>query len=424
MLSVEENEILTRIGPGTPMGDLYRRFWHPVLLADELPVPDCPPVRLQVLGEQLVAFKDSEGRIGLLDRRCPHRLADLFWGRNEDGGLRCIYHGWMYDVDGNCLDVPNAPEGTTFKEKIHAFAAYPAVERGGFVWAYLGPRETMPEVPDMEINEVPASHRYVSKMFIGGNYLQGMEGDMDSSHVSFLHSTVDRSSATLASLDRVQGAIFNDRMPVWDLREADYGMMLGAKRKGPEEKVYWRVNQWFIPSITMIAARPGNPVHVQMRVPTDDEHMLYYRVVYHPTRPLTEAELWDARNDGVNFPEIIPGTFMPRESKANDYLIDRARQRTSSFTGIKSIPAQDWAAQEDQGGPILDRSLEHLVSADASIIAVRRLLLKRVLELREGNEPSEPHSAERYRVRPVDIVLDREATVWDDARDYLEARAW
>ena len=424
MLTIEENEIITRIGPGTPMGDLYRRFWQPVLLAEELPAPDCPPVRLQVLGEELVAFKDSGGRIGVLDRRCPHRQADLFWGRNENSGLRCAYHGWMYDIDGNCLDVPNSPEGATFKEKIHAFAAYPAVERGGLIWTYMGPKERIPDVPDLELNNVPASHRYISKIFIGGNYLQGMEGDIDSSHVSFLHSTVDTSADPLSALNRVQVAIFADKAPVWDIQDAPYGIMLGARRHGPEERAYWRINQWLMPSITMIAARPGMPVHVQVRVPIDDERTLYYRVVYHPTRPLTEEELRDAREDGVNFPEIIPGTFLARENKENDYLIDRARQRTTTFTGIKSVPAQDWAVQEDQGGPITDRSIEHLVSADASIIAVRRRLLKTAIDLREGVEPSEPYSGEGYRVRPVDVVLDNSDTVWEAAKEYLEARAW
>ena len=155
MLSVEDNELIIRIGPGTAMGDLYRRFWLPVLLAEELPAPDCAPVRLQVLGERLIAFKDSAGRVGVLDQRCPHRQANLFWGRNEEGGLRCAYHGWKYNVEGDCVDLPNAPEGSAFKEKIHAFAAYPAVERGGFVWTYMGPPDHTPEVPGFRAEQRP-----------------------------------------------------------------------------------------------------------------------------------------------------------------------------------------------------------------------------------------------------------------------------
>ena len=261
MLSAEDNELITRIGPGTAMGDLYRRFWLPVLLAEELPAPDCAPVRLQVLGERLIAFKDSAGRVGVLDQRCPHRQANLFWGRNEEGGLRCAYHGWKYNVEGDCVDLPNAPEGSVFKEKIHAFAAYRAVERGGFVWTYMGPPDRTPEFPDFELNSVPESHRYISKIFIRGNYLQSMEGDIDSSHVSFLHSRVDSNAKGLLPEDRAQPAMFQDLAPRWSIKDTEYGMMLGAERTGPEGKRYWRINQWLMPSFTMIAARPGTPVH-------------------------------------------------------------------------------------------------------------------------------------------------------------------
>jgi phenylpropionate dioxygenase-like ring-hydroxylating dioxygenase large terminal subunit len=425
VLSERENALLTRVGQGTPMGELYRRFWLPVLRADELPEPDCTPVRLTVLGEDLVAFKDSTGRVGVLDERCPHRLASLFWGRNEDGGLRCVYHGWKWDVEGNCLDVPNAPEGESYKDKIHAYAAYPAVERGGLIWAYMGPKESVPPVPDFELNAVPASHRYISKMFIGGNWMQGLEGDIDSSHVSFLHSRLDTGSRdVLTAMNRAQGAMYVDKTPRWDLKETDYGIMLAAQRNGEGDTYYWRVNQWSMPSFTMIAARPGTPIHFQVRVPVDDEHQIYYRIIWHPTRALTEEELRDARESGVNFPEIIPGTFQPRENRSNNYLIDREAQRTSSFTGIKSIPAQDWAVQEHQGGPILDRSLEHLVSADSAIIAVRGRLLKALREFQEGTEPDEPNVLASRRVRPIDIILHRGLEVWEGAKEYLEARAW
>ena len=424
MLSERENTLLTRVGKGTPMGELYRRFWLPVLRADELPEPDCTPVRLTILGEDLVAFKDSTGRVGVLDERCPHRLASLFWGRNEEGGLRCVYHGWKWDVEGNCLDVPNAPEGETYKDKIQAFAAYPAVERGGLIWAYLGPKETQPPVPDFELTAVPASHRYISQMFIGGNWMQGLEGDIDSSHVSFLHSRVDNGSGDLlTTMNRAQAAMYMDKTPRWSLKETDYGIMLAAQRNGEGDTYYWRVNQWSMPSFTMIAARAGTPIHFQVRVPVDDEHQVYYRIIWHPTRPLTEDELRDARESGVNFPTVGPG-FKPVENRGNDYMIDRLAQRASSYTGIKSIPAQDWAVQEHQGGPILDRSLEHLVSADSAIIAVRQRLLATLRGLQEGTEPAEPATLAAQRVRPIDVVLHRSLEVWEGARDYLEAWAW
>src|SRR6476646_3835586 len=423
MLNPRENELITRVVPGRPMSDLNRRFWLPVLVADELQEPDCVPVRLTVLGEKLVAFKDSNGRIGILDERCPHRLATLFWGRNEEAGLPCVYHGWKLDVDGQCVDIPNAPEGETFKEKVQAFAAYPAVERGGLVWCYMGPRDVMPETPAFELNAVPATHRYISKMFIGGNWMQGMEGDIDSSHVSFLHSRVDNEAAVLLAAGRLQSQIFADKTPKWFIKDTDYGVMLAAQRRGEGDSFYWRVNQWVMPSFTMIAARPGMPIHFQVRVPMDDEHQIYYRIIWHPSRPLTEAELNDARYDGRNFPEVGAG-FHPVENASNDYNIDRQAQRNGSFTGIKSVPAQDWAVQEYQGGPILDRSLERLVSADESIIRVRSRILKAVRQLQEGTEPIEAASGDQYRVRPIDIILDNKLEVWDGAAHYLHAEAW
>lgn len=424
MLTHEENDLLTMTGPDTPMGDLYRRFWLPVMLAEELPTTDCDPVRVHVLGERLVAFKDTSGRVGLLDTRCAHRSANLFWGRNEQDGLRCAYHGWKYDVTGQCVDVPNAPEGAVFKEKISTLAAYPAVERGGFIWAYMGPKEQEPPFPNFEINRVPASHIHITKVYLRANWMQLMEGELDSSHVGFLHSRVDNGENVLSARGRMQGAIFADSAPTWAFKDTDYGIMLGAKRDGTDDKTYWRVNQWLMPSFTMIAARPGTPVHLQIRVPMDDGTSIFYRAIWHPSRPLTDQERHDAEHGGVNFPEMIPGTYLPKENMDNDYLIDRAAQRATSFTGIKSIPAQDWAVQEDMGGPIVDRSIEHLVSADAAIISVRKRLIKAARDLREGTEPAEPQAGERYGVRPIDIMLDGKAEVWDGAREYLEAETW
>ena len=424
MLSARENELLTRVGPGTPMGDLYRRFWLPVLVTDELPEPDCTPVRTRVLGERLVAFRDSDGRVGVLDERCPHRLASLFWGRNEEGGLRCVYHGWKFDVEGNCLDIPNTQEGDTYKQKVTPFATYPAVERGGLVWIYMGPKTSMPPVPEFELNTVPASHRYISKMFIRGNWLQGLEGDIDSSHVSFLHSRVDAVRGDLLGMNRANMAMYMDKTPRWDIKDTDYGIMLAAERAGPDGTRNWRVNQWTMPSFTMIAAKPGTYIHFQVRVPADDENQIYYRCIWHPERPLTEQELMDARTSGVNFPEVIPGTFMPAERRENDYLIDREAQRSRSYTGIKSIPAQDWAVQEDQGGVIADRPLEHLVSADQAIISARQRLMKALQRMQEGEEPLEPAHTGRIGIRPVDVLLPEGVSVWDGANDYLHARAW
>src|SRR5215471_5715489 len=187
MLAVEDNELITNTNPGTPMGDLFRRFWLPVALSEELPGPDCVPVRVRVLGEDLIAFRDSNGKVGLVDAFCPHRGAPMFFGRNEESGLRCIYHGWKFDVGGNCVDQMNEPE--QFCQKIH-LTAYPTTEIGGVIWTYMGPRERMPAPPAFEWTQVPETHRHVSKVWEECNWLQALEGGIDTSHAPILHRTI------------------------------------------------------------------------------------------------------------------------------------------------------------------------------------------------------------------------------------------
>src|SRR5919109_1279733 len=192
MLSREENDLLTRVGRGTPMGTLMRQYWQPALLSAELPEPDGPPLRVRLLGEDLVAFRDSRGRVGLLEALCPHRGAPLFLGRNEDGGLRCIYHGWKFDTAGRCLDMPNVPPGSDYRDKVGA-TAYPCVARNGVIWAYLGSPAAPPSPPDLEWTELPGEHKLITKQYLECNYAQALEGDLDPSHISFLHSPLDTS---------------------------------------------------------------------------------------------------------------------------------------------------------------------------------------------------------------------------------------
>ena len=197
MLTRDENELVTNTNPGTPMGELFRRFWLPVLLSSELPGPDCDPMRVRVLGEDLIAFRDTDGRPGLVDAYCPHRGAPMFFGRNEESGLRCVYHGWKFDVEGTCVDLPNAPEGETFKNKV-TITAYPTVDKGDLIWAYMGPKDKQPPLPGFDWLDMPASHRYVSKFRLECNYLQAMEGDYDPSHGMFLHTTLDNNQSNPA----------------------------------------------------------------------------------------------------------------------------------------------------------------------------------------------------------------------------------
>jgi phthalate 4,5-dioxygenase oxygenase subunit len=417
MLSVEENEILTRVGPGTPMGELFRRFWTPVMLASELPVADGSPVRVDVLGENLVAFRASDGRIGLLDAYCPHRRANLFWGRNEADGLRCVYHGWKFDVTGQCTDLPNCPEGVTLKDRVQT-RAYPTLERGGLVFAYLGPAAHQPEFPAIELfGSAPAS-RHVTKIVARGNWLQFQEGDIDSSHVAFLHSALG--SRPLDG-SRSTAHTFADKTPRWFIDETDYGLMFSAQRSAGPDRFHWRVNQYLMPYATLIAAVPGSPILAQIRVPIDDEHSILFRYFAHPDRALNESEL-AMFNGGVTVPEMLPGTFEMVENAGNAYRIDRERQRTESFTGIRSIVAQDLAVSQDQGGGTrLDRSREYLVSSDRAIIALRKRLLASAKALGAGVEPPEARKPKAYAVRSGDFTLPRDIAVAEGASEILIA---
>ncbi|MBT5494413.1 MAG: Rieske 2Fe-2S domain-containing protein, partial [Alphaproteobacteria bacterium] len=247
MLSRDENDLLTQTSSGTPMGDYMRRFWMPVMLAEELGEPDSAPVRVRLLGEDLIAFRDTKGRVGLVDRYCPHRRANLFFGRNEDCGIRCIYHGWKFDVDGNCVDLPSEPPESRFREKVR-LTAYPTTIKGGVLWAYMGPAEKRGEVPDFGWMDLPESHIYRSRWIQQCNYAQAVEGEIDSAHVSFLHSLVDTNDTNNAAL---AGSYFsNDTAPKWKVIERDHGIILGARRVVENARYYWRMNQWYHPFYT------------------------------------------------------------------------------------------------------------------------------------------------------------------------------
>jgi nitrite reductase/ring-hydroxylating ferredoxin subunit len=419
MLSKADNELLVRVGPKTPMGELFRRFWTPIMLASELGGPDTAPVRVRILGEDLVAFRNSHGKLGLLDAYCPHRRANLYWGRNEEDGLRCVYHGWKFDVTGACADLPNCPEGPTLKNKVKT-TSYPAMERGGLIWAFMGPSDLMPEFPAIEAFAVPDEHRSITKMIARGNYAQMMEGDVDSSHVSFLHSRFDGKPIPGG---RVDAAVFADRMPRWFTAETGYGLMLSAQRDASDDMFHWRVNQYLMPYAVLIAAPPGNPVLTQVRVPIDDEYSMHFRVWSNADHPISAAER-AVLEDGITVPELEPGTFSTKETYENDYLIDRADQARASFTGITSITAQDLAVTQDQGGygTIADRSREYLTSSDKAIIALRKRLLTSAKQLMQGHEPPEPRNPKAYSVRPGDFKLPRTATVVEGAKDLLLTR--
>lgn len=384
MLTREENELLTRTGRGTPMGDLMRRYWIPALFSSQVSEPDCPPVRVKLLGEELVAFRDSAGRLGLVEEHCAHRGASLFFGRNEECGLRCVYHGWKFDVNGQCLDMPSEPPESSFKEKIK-LTAYPVRERGGVVWAYMGPAEMQPGLPELEWTFVPDSHRFMTKRLQECNWLQAMEGGIDSVHVPNLH--FGKPGVT-------------PRVPRYELTPTDYGFMV-AHRHEEGDVTHWNVKHWLMPFYKTIATFLESDAPIgggHAWVPIDDENCIAYSFDWCSTRPLTEKELEFYNSWEWIHTENLPGSDRPVLNKSNDYLMDRSLQRSgNSYTGIKGLGAQDAAMQESMG-PIQDRTREHLGTSDIAIITVRRHLLQAVSAFQRGATPPGLDPA-GYRVR-------------------------
>src|SRR5437773_2531613 len=437
MLSREDNELLTRIGPGTPMGNLMRQYWQPVLLGSELPEPDGPPLRVRALGEDLIAFRDTQGRVGLLGANCPHRGAPLFFGRNEEGGLRCIYHGWKFDTNGRCLDMPNRPADRDYRNTIRA-TAYRVHEKNGLIWAYMGSAAEPPAPPDLGFTEVPAAHRLVTKQLLECNYAQALEGDLDPSHVSFLHAPLDpkgrddyQGTAGIISDKQVGDAALEqavkaqDKNPRLNVLKTDYGLFVGARRDAGERN-YWRITQYVLPFYVFVPGAVGSPVHCNAWVPMDDEHTLVWRIQYLEDRPFTAQELAKLQSGmgaHVEPTGYLPassapaGAWRPRANRDNDYLQDRKVQRTVSVTGIRGIWAQDRACTEGMGA-IMDRSHEHLGPSDVTIVQMRRLLLGAATALREQGTAA-PGVAVMAPIMASPTLFLPKSVTWEElAKDY------
>jgi phenylpropionate dioxygenase-like ring-hydroxylating dioxygenase large terminal subunit len=426
MLTREENERITRVGASTAMGQLLRRYWIPALMSSELPEPDCPPVRVRLLTEPLVAFRDTSGRIGLLEEFCAHRLASLWLGRNEDNGLRCVYHGWKYDVEGACVDQLNEPE--QFKQKIR-LTAYPTVELGGVIWAYMGPREKMPPPPRFEWATVPATHRLVSKVWQDCNWLQGLEGGLDTSHVACLHRllTADASAAGVA----VSTPFVRSGAATVEVELTDYGYNYVATRPLGDDEVYARGYHFVMPwtQIRPAQIETGRPfkefIQGHYWVPIDDENCMVWNWMYrYGQEPLADEDRAEEVSDG-NGPDIVDAAneFRSRLNKQNNWRLDRQVQKRQSFTGIHGVNVQDRAVQESMG-PIVDRSREHLGPADRAIIAARRLLLQAMRTVEEGGDPLGVGPS-YYQVRAMEGVYRRAAQWMAELKTqmYPESRA-
>ena len=364
MLTKEDNAALTRVGFGTPMGQLMRRYWVPALLSCEIPAADCPPVRVKLLGENLIAFRDSHSRIGLVDEFCAHRRASLFLGRNEESGLRCVYHGWNYDVEGNCLDTPNEAPESRLKDNIH-LKAYPTAELGGVVWTYMGPQEKKPALPKFEWTQVPESHRHVTKIRQECNWLQALEGGIDTSHSSFLH----RKLSAQTNREGVGPGTYHARVtaPIQEVDLTDYGFIYTSVRSLGEEGDYVRIYHYVIPFHQLRAyqidyqLKPKKPeVSGHMWVPMDDENSMVYSWTYtFGEEPISDKERLHFDHHTLQGPDQRTDDFTKIRNKEAAWLIDRKIQKTETFTGIDGFTLQDHAIQESMG-PIVDRTEEHL----------------------------------------------------------------
>ena len=385
-----------------PMGEYFRRYWLPVALSEELPERDGPPKRIRMLGEDLIAFRDTHGRVGLVEPACAHRGANLFYGRNEEGGLRCIYHGWKYDAEGRCIEMPNVPPGAAMHGKV-SIRAYPTRESGEMVWAYLGPKEKTPELPQLEHGLLPTTHRFVSKRLQQCNWAHSMEGALDTAHFSFLHmpapSVGEYVNPDTAADEKRLRWLRDDPMPRFTVAEHDVGFVVGGARRADDGQAYWRVTQFMLPTHSVApSAMPGEFFQGYTWVPIDDESVWIYTYAWHPDRALTEAERAKFAKGGFGqFAELGPG-YVPLRNRTNDYLIDRDEQKHRSFTGVRGIAEQDALAQDSQG-VIADRTKEHLTATDVAIVHFRRLMLGSAKALADGREPEAPQRAASYRVR-------------------------
>jgi phthalate 4,5-dioxygenase len=400
MLNTADNELLTRTGPGTPMGELWRRFWIPALQLSELPEPDCPPVRFRILGEDLVAFRDTNGQIAFFPQACPHRGASLFFGRNEESGLRCVYHGWKFEVTGACVDMPSEPAESNFKSKVR-IKAYPGAEWGGLIWIYMGPKEKQPGLPCYHFCvQPPNPDRRVYKWTQESNWVQGLEGNIDTAHIGFLHRTLNSMGS-----QRVPGNFNAPRLQVF---ETDFGFVYGGRRDREDGDYYWRVTPFVLPSFTSIPnpSWGGGGLFV---IPRDDETSWWVNVSETVPPYATTPYI-----------ELIPGSWRQTRNSSNDYMLDRDMQRTHNFTGMVTNRVQDAAVTESMG-TIYDRSREHLGTSDAAIIYMRRHMLRLAKELQQGIEPRLLSDAELFLVRPVHLNGTSEPElrpIWE--RDHAE----
>jgi phenylpropionate dioxygenase-like ring-hydroxylating dioxygenase large terminal subunit len=412
MLTAEDNRLLTQVGPGTLMGNLLRRYWHPALLSWELPEPDCPPVRVRLLGEDLIAFRDTSDHIGLVANACPHRGASMFFGRNEENGLRCVYHGWKFDVTGACVDMPSEPAESNFKTKVR-IGAYPTHESGGVVWTYMGPPEKQPGFRDLGTEGTTPEDWFATKVHSPCNWLQGLEGNVDTAHISYLHRDLrqhfhvdDTDTPGNPSTPMSYRIWALDGAPELEVQDTWYGLRYAGIRNTPNGYKNVRVSDFFLPYGTYVPYTPVGGDMCILMVPIDDTSLWRYHIATPRSRYAEARRGPSGRASAAAL--ATTGPILPRDyNAANDYQIDRKRQRTELFSGVDHFVSQDFMVTESMG-PIYDRTAEHLGTTDKAVIRMRRLLLDSARKQQEGMDPAALDASLPWQsIRSAERILER-----------------
>lgn len=411
----EESEILTRVGKGTPMGEMLRRYWHPICTSAQVPEPDGDPLRTRLLGEDFVVFRDTSGKVGVLHELCMHRGASLAIGRVEDGGIRCLYHGWKFAVDGTIMETPNHPD-PRYAQRLKA-PAYPVVERAGLVWTYIGPKEHQPPFRRFGFENVPDSNRVVLRINVAANYLQLWEGGADTSHVTILHSNYARPDWALSGGKKGAGvaedmlvAAYNDTAPKLDIENTGFGFHYAGIRTAPGEtgtNRNVRVVPIFLPYGRIIPFRDFSTFVLE--VPQDDEHTSTYMIDASPGMQLSLAAR--LKRSGLSEAFYRNSNFIAswEDGLGQDRRAMRSRESWTGFHGI----SQEDAIISLSMGPRYDRTLEHLVPADAAVVRLRRRLLDSLRLVSEGKPPLAVMCEDMTQMRAVD-------TDWDISRQWQE----
>ena len=420
MLTHEENETLVRVGPGTAMGHLMRQYWIPFLGSSEV-VKDSQPHRVRLLGEDLVAFRDSAGKVGLVDHACPHRGAPMVFGRNQEQGLACIYHGWKFDTTGQCQDMPAEPANSPMCKRMK-IKAYPVQERNGLLWAYMGPNaETPPPLPELEFNLVPESHRVLTFRVQECNWLQALEGEIDSAHAAILHGW--RNNSTISQWRQA-----GDLSPTFECVAHDAGVSIAARRKDDQGQHYVRVNQFLMPFWTLVPPQKQYPeLSGHAWVPIDDHHTLAIMFSYTPDQPFYDKtrklfnEGYKGRETGHHSQHAYEKRPLTEPYPNYWSRYNRANAYTYTYEdGMPGLWLEDAACQSGVS-PIYDRTKEHLGTSDTGVARVRRMLLDTVKKHGQGVTPPSAQQAALYMKRAISITTAADGQWKEVGKEFMQA---